>query len=156
MPRPQRRLWDSSVIIGYLAGYSDLQTDCSQIIQQAGLGNAEIVVSEMAKVEVAYLSGHSDSESEDMIREFFSRDYVIPVSVDDPVSTIARDLIRKYRNEMRIHPADAVHLATAIQWSVPVMETTDHDLLRFDRREGNPPVRVRHPLYEGQQNLSIF
>ena len=155
-PRTGRRLWDSCVVIGYPAGYPALEWVCSQIIQQGERGNLEIIVSEMAKVEVAYLSGHSDSESEAMIREFFSRDYVIPVSVDDPVSTLARNLIRKYRNEIRIEPADAIHLATAIQWSIPVIETTDDRLLRFDGREGSPAIRVRTPVYEGAEDFPNF
>jgi predicted nucleic acid-binding protein len=109
----------------------------------------EIVVSEMAKVETAYLSGLPDDESEALIREFFSRDYIVPVSVDDPVSTIARGLIRKYRNGPRLKPPDAIHLATAILWDIPIIHTTDPDLLRLDGREGTPVILVRKPLYEG-------
>ena len=146
---PARRLWDSVIVLGYLAGYEDLKPDCPLIIQQAQRGELEIIVSEMAKVEVAYLTGQSDSESEALIREFFSRDYIIPVSVDDPISTIARNLIRKYRNGPKIKPPDAIHLATAIQWHIPVIETADTDFLKFDRREGNPLISVRRPLYEG-------
>jgi predicted nucleic acid-binding protein len=148
--RRPRRLWDSVIVLGYLAGYEDLKPDCPQIIQQARQGELEIMVSEMAKVEAAYLEGRSDIESEALISEFFSRDYIIPVSVDDQVSKIARGLIRKYRNSLRIKPPDAVHLATAILWHIPVIETTDPDLLRLDGREGNPPIRIRRPRYEGQ------
>jgi len=108
------------------------------------------MVSEMAKVEAAYLEGRSDIESEALISEFFSRDYIIPVSVDDQVSKIARGLVRKYRNSLRIRPPDAVHLATAILWHIPVIETTDPDLLRLNGSEGNPLIRIRRPLYERQ------
>lgn len=151
--RRPRRLWDSVIVIGYLAGYEDLKPDCPQIIQQAQQGGLEIMVSEMAKVEAAYLEGRSDIESESLISEFFSRHYIIPVSVDDQVSKIARGLIRKYRNSLRIKPPDAVHLATALLWHLPVIETTDADFLRLDRREGNPPIIIRRPLYEGPQSL---
>ena len=146
---PLRRLWDSSVIIGYLAGYLGIEPDCSNIIRQAEAGDLEIVVSEMAKVETAYLTGHSDEESENLIREFFNRDYVIPVSVDGPVSDIARRLIRKYRTSPKLPTADAIHLATAVLWNIPIIETTDTDLLRMDQREGNPPIITRRPLYVG-------
>lgn len=150
---PLRRLWDSSVIIGYLAGYSGLEPDCSNIIRQAEAGDLEIVVSEMAKVETAYLAGLSDEESENLIREFFSRDYIIPVSIDDPVSHISRQLIRKYRTYPKLKPPDAIHLATAILWHIPIIETTDTDLLRMDQREGNPPIITRRPLYVGTPPL---
>ena len=150
-----RRLWDSSVIIGYLAGYQDLQQTCSQIIQQAERGETEILVSQMAVVETAYLKGKSDEDSESLIREFFGREYVIPVNVDSPVSAIAQGLVRKYRSNPGIRPPDAVHLATAIHWRIPVMETTDNRLTRFDRLEGSPPVSVREPLYDGQSRFLV-
>ena len=143
-----RRLWDASIIIGYLGRDDNLQADCDRIIQQAELGEVEIVVSEMAKVETAYLTGYSDSESEVIIQGFFNQDYVISVIVDNPVSTVARSLVRKYRTGPKLNPPDAVHLATAIYWNIPVFETTDNGLLRFDGMEGAPPIRVRRPLYE--------
>ena len=126
--------------------------DCPGIIQQAEAGILEIAVSEMAKAETAYLEGLSDAQSELLIREFFSREYIIPISIDDPVSAIARDLVRKYRS-LKLRPPDAIHLATAILWRIPVLETTDPDLLRLNQMEGNPPITVRKPLYQGPLHL---
>jgi len=148
-----RRLWDSSVVIGYLAGYEDLKPDCPLIIDQAGRGEIEIVVSAVATIEAAYLAGLSDPESEALIQEFFSRNYIIPVAIDAPVASIARRLIRKYRDPPKIKPPDAAHLATAIQWHIPVIETTDTDLLRLDGLEGNPRISIRRPLYEGARTM---
>ena len=150
---PPRRLWDSSVVIGYLTGDQSIGLACSQIIRQAELKETEILVSQMAIVETSYLRGQSDEASERLIKEFFSREYIVPVNIDSYVSFIARDLVRKYRNSPRISPADAVHLATAIHWKIPVLETTDNPLIRFNQREGNPPVSVRRPLYDGPQQL---
>ena len=153
MPGP-RRLWDSCIVIGYLAGYEELKPDCIRIIEQAHSGQIEIVVSAMATVEAAYLEGLSDEDSEALIKEFFGRDYVVPIGMDARIAEIARGLIRKYRN--RLKPPDAAHLATAIQWHIPLIETTDPDLLRLDKAEGNPPVTIRKPLYEGPQELPGF
>ena len=66
MPVP-RRLWDSSVVVGYLAGYESLKPNCPQIISQAQRGELEIIVSTIATIEAAYLQGHSDEDSEDRI-----------------------------------------------------------------------------------------
>ena len=153
MPEPLRRLGDSSVVIGYLAGHPELESSCSQIIGQAEAGGLEIVVSEMARVETAYLKEVPDPEAELLIREFFGREYIIPVSLDEPVSTIARELVRKYRASPSLKPPDAIHLATAILWRIPVLETTDSDLLRLHQLEGNPPITVRKPVYQGQGPL---
>jgi predicted nucleic acid-binding protein len=148
MPGP-RRLWDSSVIIGYLGGQKDLADACNNIISRAELGELEIVVSTIATIEVAYLAGVDDQASEAIIRELFDRVYIIPVAIDVRVAAIARGLVRKYRSGPKLKPADATHLATAIQWNIPVLETTDPDLLRLDGREGNPPISIRRPLFEG-------
>ena len=66
-----RRLWDSSVTIGYLAGYQDIYETCSSIIQQAERGETEIVISQMAVAETAYIGDLPDDESAQVIREFF-------------------------------------------------------------------------------------
>ena len=152
MPAP-RRLWDSSVIIDYLVGNEEVAEACKQTIEQAERGELEIVVSALAAVEVAYLRGHSDQESEALIRELFGRGYIIPVAIDTRLSSVARGLVRKYRDSPKIKPADAVHLATAIQWNIPVIETTDSDLLRLNEMEGHPPIIIRRPTYEGTRRM---
>ena len=149
----QRRLWDSSIIIGYLAGEADLAEPCENIIEGAERGDLEIVVSVEAGIEVAYLDGLDDDTSEAMIRELFDREYIIPVVVDMRTALIARGLIRKYRTGPKLKPKDATHLATAIQWRIPILETTDPDLLRLDGREGDPPITIRRPFYEGTMRM---
>ena len=101
-------------------------------------GELEILVSTMATIEVAYLDGLDDQVSEAMIRELFDRAYIIPVAIDVQVASTARELIRKYRAGPKIKPPDAAHLATAIQWAIPVVETTDPDLLRQRCQDGEP------------------
>ncbi len=145
-----RRLWDSCIVLGYLSGQQDIKTDCDQIIEQAKRGELEIVVSIIASVEVAYLPGLSPSDSELKIQEFFSRGYVIPVAVDISVAKTARRLIRDYYG---LKPSDAIHVATALQWQIPIIETTDPHLLELNGKEGNPPLIIRRPLYQGPVKL---
>ena len=152
----QRRLWDSSVIIGYLGGEADLAEPCGNIVEGAERGELEIVVSVEAGIEVAYLDGLDDDTSEAIIRELFDREYILLVAVDARVAAIARGLIRKYRNGPKLKPKDATHLATAIQWRIPVLETNDRDLLRLDGLEGDPPVTIRRPYYEGTPRMTGF
>lgn len=149
-----RRLWDSNLVLSYLSGDTKVQPDCDLIIEQAKGRQLELVVSTIALAEVAFLKGLSDSDSEAKIQEFFSRDYIVPVLYDITVAKIARGLIRTYRPGFK--PADAVHMATALLWQIPILETTDPDLLRLDRKEGNPPLIIRAPKYEGSQPLPGF
>ncbi len=152
MPLP-RRLWDSCVIIDYLGGREDVARACSEIIDQAERGEIEIVVSVIATIEVAYLAGSDDQDSEARIRELFGRRYIIPAAIDVRVASLARHLIRKYRSGPKIKPPDAAHLATALQLNIPVVETTDPDLLRLDGLEGDPPITIRFPFYEGPMRM---
>ena len=150
---PPRRLWDSSVILGYLAGYAEMSDTCKAILLQAERGETEIVISLMAAVEVAYLEGSNDQDSENRIREFLGRRYIIPVAVDVRLAASARELVRRYRHSPSLKPADAIHWATALHLNIPILETTDGDFLRFHELEGTPPITIRRPLYEGPQRF---
>lgn len=142
---PQQRLWDANVPLDYLSGNSRVQPDCDLIIEQAERGQLEIVVSTIAEAEVAYIEGYSASDSEAKIREFFSRDYVVVAGVDSPIARIARGLIRDWK----LKPADAIHLATAIRWHIPILETSDPDLRKLDGKVGNPLIVIQKPTYTG-------
>ena len=133
MPGP-RRLWDSSVVIGYLAGEVDLAEPCGDIIAAAKRGELQIALSIEAAIEVAYLKGYDDDVSEKTIRELLGREYIIPITVDLQVAAVARDLIRRHKAPLKIHTKDATHLATAILWKIP-----DRSLLRFSGLEGTRP-----------------
>ncbi len=149
-----RRTWDSSIVIGYLAGYPDFKTECDLIIDSAVKGDCEILVSTIAEVEAAYLVGYSDEDSEAKIKEFFSRSYVVVAAYDQPVAAAARRLIRQGKAQQRkLSSHDAIHLATCEVHHIPILETTDPDLLRWNQIIGNPPIIVRKPVFEGQRPL---
>ena len=145
-----RRLWDSCIILGYLSGQTGIKTDCEQIIQQAERGELEIATSTLAQAEVAYIQGLSPRDSEALIQEFFTRKYVVPIAFDIAVARIARRLIRDHSG---LKPSDAVHMATALQWRLPIIETTDPDLLSLNEKEGNPGLIIRRPRYEGPARM---
>ena len=112
----------------------------------------EVILAESQKSEGDW--GYDEQDSEARIRELFEREYVIPVAVDGRVASIARSLVKKYRSDPgKLKPADAAHLATAIPWDIPVIETTDTDLLRLNGLEGSPPITIRRPLYEGPERM---
>jgi predicted nucleic acid-binding protein len=148
---PTRRLWCACTIIDYLKGAERASPDCPQIIEQAERGETEIVVSALAEAEVVKLDA-DDDQAEEKIREFFARPYVIRVALDIRVAETAREIARKYA----LKPLDAVHVASALRANVPVLETYDETMIvRVDGREGSPPLRVRHPAYEGQMRLAV-
>ena len=151
--RPQRRLWDSNVIIAHLGGESEHREATSAIIQQAQQGEIQIVVSALATIEVAYVRGRGDDISEEIIGDFFARDFVVLAALDARVAAVSRGLVRKYGRELGLGPHDAAHLATAIVQNIPIIEAIDGDLLELDGKEGQPAIAIRHPLYEGPRRF---
>lgn len=66
--------------------------------------------------------------------------------MDIAVARRARDLVRRYR----VKPIDAVHIATALQHNIPILETYDEDMIRLiNEKEGKPPLKIRNPTFEG-------
>ena len=123
------------------------------IIEQAERGEIEIVVSAMATIEVAYLAGFDDQGAEARIRELFSRSYVILAAIDVRVASLARDIVRRHKTPPKVKPPDAAHLATVLQWQIPIVETTDPHLLRLDGLEGDPTIVIRKPRYGGTRRI---
>lgn len=93
-----------------------------------------------------------------MIEEFFGRNYVIKANVDMYVSKHARELVRNYPSSGKLEKltiADAIHLATALHWKIPVFESYDDKLLNRINAEphllgAGAKILLRHPQYEGQ------
>ncbi len=120
------RLWDSSVVVDYLAGKPRAVPHARPIVDSARRGEAQIWVSTFAHVEVALLEGFSETNAEAIVVHFFNQDYIVSVALDPTVSEIARRLVRRFR----VKGKDAVHIASAIRWGVATFETFDTELIR--------------------------
>ena len=153
IPNPRLgRAWDPCVVIDLLEGTSRAETHVRSIAERARRGETHIWVSAFAMVEVARIQGRPDDAAERIIREFFAQEYVVVANLDPFVAEIARALVR----DLRIKGKDAVHLATAIRWNVPVFETFDIELLRRVSNSRSPlpgGLDVREPRFNGQPNL---
>lgn len=129
------------------------------LVERAMAGEIEIVVSAYAEVEVVKLDDEISDDDERMIRDFFAQDFIIRADLDPLVAEIARQLVRRYPRVgglTRVAPKDAVHLATALRWKVPIFETFDDRLIeRISQNPGLLPgeLTVRRPFSEGQQRL---
>jgi predicted nucleic acid-binding protein len=145
-----RRLWCSCTIIDFLKG-EERARPCIDIIRQCERRQLEIVVSALAMAEVAKLDSPAE-EAERRIKEFFSRDYLIAIPVDQRVAEMARSLVQQHSG---LHGPDAVHVATALVYGVPVVETFDDRLLRLDIAESVAGLTVRLPLYDGGEQRTL-
>lgn len=140
-----RRMWCSCTIIDYLKGVVRAEP-CIEIISHMQEGSQEIVTSILAEAEVAHLGDTIDhTTAEQMIKEFFGRRYVVRVPFD---RIMAEDVRRLIRTHSGLSTMDAAHIATALRWNVPLLETYDDRLLRLDGMEGNPPLAIREPKWD--------
>jgi predicted nucleic acid-binding protein len=145
----ERRAWCSCLVIDYLVGAERSKIACEQLIDRAKAGDIQIVVSALALAEVAKING--DDQAEKTIQEFFRRDYVIVAQLDWQVAEEVRKMLRTVP---KLKAGDAVHLATAVRWKVPILETWDiDDLVPLNGQFGSPAVTVRTPIPEGQARL---
>ena len=148
MPPPTRRVWCSCAIIDYLAGRKGAAA-CKDVIAQAEKGNVEIVVSTLAEAEVVKLDEHLSAEAEAKIDEFFEESYVVRAALDALVARRARQIVRDFK----LKPLDAVHIATAIENEIEILETYDDKLIalngsKFKVRDREMVLTVRHPVWE--------
>ena len=155
---PTRRVWDSVVIIDFLDGKERANPHCPAIIEEAERGETEIIVSVFAQIEVVKIDSALTEEEERMIREFFGRPYILAAALDPFVAQTAREIIRASTasaNIRSVKPKDAVHVATALRWEVPVFESYDDVLMDGIKAHpeilpGGASLTLRHPTYEGQ------
>jgi hypothetical protein len=85
------------------------------------------------------------------VKEFFERYDIIEVrGMDRRVAEDARQLIW----DQGVDPKDAVHLATALRYHIPIFDTFDKFLIKLDGKLGKPPLRIGKPDIAHQ--ISMF
>lgn len=148
-----RRYWDSDAFLGHLQGDPDKASACAGVLEAAESGRIMIVTSALTIAEVLYIRGKSKIEKHgrDKIAAFFKQPFISVVNVTRDISEMAQDIYW----DSGIMPKDAIHVATAITYKVPVLNTFDGDLLNKNRALGTPPLRIERPYEPGQTNLKL-
>jgi hypothetical protein len=146
-----RRYWESSVFIALVKGETNRVEQAQRILEDAAAGKLEIVTSTWTLAEVIKAPGEPPlpPEVERKIIDFFENDYVMVIILDRKVAEGARQISREHG----LKPKDAVHLATAKVAKLDLFETWDDELVKLTGTLGDPPIRIRHPTWEGQLPL---
>lgn len=135
-----RRYWDSSAFLGWLLPESEREDACNSVLQAAENGELEIVTSAFTLTEVIKLKGKPElkKEHEGQIAKFFQREYIILRNVDRFIALAAQRLVW----DQGLTPKDSIHVATALRWKIPVLDTFDDRLIALNGKlaldEGNP------------------
>lgn len=143
--------WDSVTFLAHFRQEAGRVEKCAGTIERAEAGDVCIFTSTLTIAECLWLRGNPriPKHRADIVRRFFQRSYIRLRNVTRKTSELAQDLVWDHG----IHPKDAVHVATAIEGLVPIMETFDGGLLDKSGLVGNPPVLIREPLGPAQSRL---
>ena len=155
-----RRYWDSSTFLAWLLPETDREEDCRSVLRAAEDGELQLVTSALTLTEVIKLKGSPELKRnyEKKIADFFQNDYIILRNVDRFVAFAAQRLVW----DQNLSPKDSIHVATALRWRVPVLDTFDDDLislngkLPFDVANPNSPVlQITKPHLPRQLALEL-
>jgi predicted nucleic acid-binding protein len=135
-----RRYWDSSVFLAWLLPEPEREDMCRSVLRAAEEGELGIVTSALTLTEVIKLRGKPElkREHERRIADFFQNEYIILRNVDRFIALAAQRLVWEHN----LAPKDSIHVATAIRWKVPVLDTFDDGLIALSGKlafdESNP------------------
>lgn len=131
MADPVKIYWDSCAWIGLINGEPDKLPALHAVYGHARRGLIEIWSSTMAVVEANRLASEMQMQkpippaSLDKLDGLLFQPFVKLINLDQIVAKRARKVIRETPKLGK--KADAVHLASAIIWNVPIFHTYDRD-----------------------------
>jgi predicted nucleic acid-binding protein len=137
--------WDSCVIISRIQRTPERIEVLEYLTEEAERNRLLIVVSTFTIIEVNRTENQKPlTEEEDrLISDYFENDYIVIRPLTIPIARLARDIAREYR----IKPKDAVHVATAVFWEVPLLHSYDENLCKKTEMIGDPPLKIENPSF---------
>ncbi len=157
---PEKRYWDSSAFLARIKREPDRADVCKAIIDDAKAGRCVLFTSMITLTEVVKPrrgTAPVGKETEDEIVAFFRNDFIKLVPVDYLIATRARRLIWDFP---WLSARDAIHIATAMQIGVAVIEHYDDDDIgkvgeRIERDKLTGFPEIRHPKWTGQIEMPL-
>jgi predicted nucleic acid-binding protein len=131
----ESRYWDSDCFLGWLQAEPDKEDLCRAVLQSAEDGKILIVTSALTLAEVLMTRGRPRIPASDRekVEKFFRSNYIVVRNITRRVAELGRTLVWDHK----IAPKDALHLATAIDSKLVLMNTFDKPLIKKCGRHGN-------------------
>lgn len=138
-----RRYWDSDCFLAWLQNEPGKADACRAVLEAADEGGILLVTSALTLAEVLYLRGRQPiaKARKDIVVEFFKNDYIAVRNVTRHVAEMARELVW----DQAIRPKDAVHVATALEARLALLNTFDQSLLKKSPIPGSPQLVIAKP-----------
>jgi predicted nucleic acid-binding protein len=160
--------WDSCCWIGLINQEERWFGDLQSIFESAQRGDAQLWISTITLLEVVKVPSEDGmprpwpDANIAQVDNLFLQDYVRTVQLDQQIARKAREIYRSTPSLRERKQMDAIHLATALFYSVDEFHTDDRkDLLRLDKtlhcRDGRL-LRICKPkdsLLTAQGRLSL-
>lgn len=138
MPDAPRLYWDACAWIAYIQqempGPNSTFTEprfekCHETLQRAERREIEITTSAFTLAEVC--KRHIDPGSPAThLPSFFDKPYILLIPMDKQIGLKAQNL--QLAGVGGLKPPDAVHIASALVWNIPILQTFDARLLALD------------------------
>lgn len=143
-----RRYWDACAFLAWLKQEDGRYEGCGNVLREARAGKLQIVTSALTIAEVLMLKGKEPVPERDrrLVRDVFKAEWLILYNVDRTIAESAQEVVWRFR----VHPKDAIHVATALSARVDRLDTTDGDLLKRSGRIGAPALTIARPVIDGQ------
>lgn len=148
---PERIYWDSNAFLALLQNEAGREAACRDTLDSAQKGDFLIVTSALTVAEVLWLKGapRLPGDKADLLNRFFRRSSMRVVNLDRKIAERAQRLVW----ESGIKPKDSVHVATALRYDCPILETFDGPLIaRGLEIEG---IEIREPRPAAQGTLGV-
>ncbi len=145
--------WDSNAFLAWLQEEPVSVDLCRATIERAEAGEVLIVTSALTIAEVLWLKNHPKvpEARAELVRGFFRRSYIRVRNVTRLIAENSQSLVWDHS----IRPKDAIHVATALDAGLSVMETFDGPLLDKSGTVGDPLLLIRKPQPPRQQSLDL-
>ncbi|WP_420263744.1 type II toxin-antitoxin system VapC family toxin [Candidatus Magnetominusculus dajiuhuensis] len=147
------RYWDSCCCLRWLKKESGYEK-CEGVIAKAEAGEIKIVTSVLTMAEVIYLRTEPkiDRRKSDEICSFFDNEYIVLINVDRHIAESSRNLLWDYG---ALRPNDAIHIASAIEAEIPIIDTFDKYLINLNGKIGKPPLIIGQPDIPFQEEIDF-
>ncbi|MCZ7594005.1 MAG: PIN domain-containing protein [Hyphomicrobium sp.] len=139
------RYWDSDCFLGWLQEEPDKVEYCQQVLSAAEDGNLVLVTSALTIAEVLALRGRLKIPASERVRveAFFRQEYIAVRNITRRIAEAARTYVWDYG----VSPKDALHVATAVDAGLTLMNTFDGGLMKKSGTIGNPALTIEKPSW---------
>ncbi len=138
-----QRYWDSDCFLGWLQSEPDKEPACEQVLEEAKAGKITLVTSALTLSEVLMLKGRPPipKHNRERVEKFFQSRFIVVRNITRRVAETSRLLVWDHR----IHPKDALHLATCVDAKLSLFNTFDEPLIRKCKRLRLLGITVERP-----------